>query len=291
MSHGRSQRRKAVLGQHFLVNTGVARDIVAALGDVRASAVIEVGPGKGALTRPLLEACARVVAVEIDPALADDLELEMPPGPASGRGELALVRGDATRIPWRELLALASAGGIESSVPLAANLPYESGTAILLDWMAASAADTRLDRAVVMLQLEVAQRLVAKPRSEAYGSLGALAACTHRVKPLMKVGPGSFRPQPKVWSQVVALVARPDPLFSPEERTRHAPFIQAAFAHRRKQLAVAMNGRDGLDRDAWRDQLEAQGLPATSRAEEMSPEGLVALSRAASTAAARRIGA
>src|SRR5436190_2092291 len=143
MSHGRSRRRKPRLGQNFLVNDGVAQGILRALGDVRERSVVEIGPGKGALT-------------------------------------------------WG-----------------------------LLDSMERSAWDRRFGHAVVMVQLEVAERLAAKPGSDAYGSLGALAACTHDVKPLMKVSPGSFRPQPKVWSQVVKLTRLASPLVTPDER-QHA---------------------------------------------------------------------
>ena len=252
---------------------------MAALGEIRGHGVIEIGPGQGVLTRLLIEAGARVVAVEIDPALADQVEDEL----GDERG-FTLIRGDALTVSWPALVesALESAQG---PVRLCANLPYESGTHILLDWLEVSAADERIPEAVVMLQAEVGDRLVARPRTKAYGSLAALAQSSHEVRGVIDVAPGAFRPPPKVWSRVLRLQRLATPLFPPAARARHGSFIHDAFAHRRKQLASDLAGRDSLSREDWQALLAGLGHPATARAEELSPRELVTLSELARRAA------
>ena len=273
MSHGRSQRRKPRWGQNFLVNPGVAEAMVSALGEIGGKGVIEIGPGQGILTRILLERGARVVAVEIDPALADFLVADI--GDLPG---FALLRADALEVRWSDLVEAALAEAF-APVRLCASLPYDSGTRILLDWLEASAADPRMPEAVVMLQSEVGERLVAKPRTKPYGSLGVLAQATHAIRSVLEVSPGSFRPQPKIWSKVVKLTRLDAPLFVPADRQRHASFIQMAFAHRRKQLASDLAGQDGLTREQWQELLVSLGHSAKARAEELTPADLVALSR------------
>jgi 16S rRNA (adenine1518-N6/adenine1519-N6)-dimethyltransferase len=257
------------------VNGGVAEAMVAGLGEIDGTGVIEIGPGHGILTRMLLDRGARVVAVEIDPVLADALVESM--GEVPG---FALLQADALEVRWSDLSEAALAGAA-APVRLCASLPYESGTRILLDWLEASAADPRMPEAVVMLQAEVGERLVARPRTKAFGSLGAIAQSTHAIRSHLDVSPGSFRPQPKIWSKVLRLTRLESPLFAPEDRKRHATFIQAAFAHRRKQLASDLAGQDGLTREQWQELIVALGHPATARAEELTPPELVALSQAA----------
>lgn len=271
MSHGRKPR----WGQNFLVNPGIAEAMVAALGDVAGRGIVEIGPGHGILTRRLLDRGARVIAVEIDPALADSLARTLGESKA-----FALLKADALDVRWADLVEAALAGA-SAPVRLCASLPYESGTRILLDWLEASAADPRMPDAVVMLQAEVGERLVARPRTKAYGSLGAIAQATHAIRPVLVVSPGSFRPQPKIWSRILRLTRLDDPLFAPSDRQRHASFIQAAFAHRRKQLASDLAGQDGLARERWQELLVSIGHSARARAEELTPSDLVALSRAA----------
>ena len=250
MSHGRSHRRKPRWGQNFLVNQRVSDGIVTALGELAGHGVIEIGPGQGALTRKLLGAGARIVAVEIDPALADQLDDEL-----GDESAFTLVRGDALAVSWPSLIEQAATDA--GPVRLCANLPYESGTHILLDWLEVSAAEPRMTEAVVMLQAEVGDRLVAHPRTKAYGSLAALAQSTHEIRSLMDVAPGSFRPPPKVWSRVIRLRRLASPLFAPCDRARHAKFIHDAFAHRRKQLASDLAGRDDHSREDWQRLLES----------------------------------
>ena len=298
MSHGRSQRRKARWGQNFLVNVGAAERIVAAAGDLAGRGVVEVGPGHGVLTRLLAGRAARVIALEIDPALAAELSAELEPAIRAHR--VAIRLEDAVEADW---IALGDDLRATPEAPAAfvANLPYESGTAILGRWLAASAADPRLDPAVVMLQREVAERIAAQPSTKAYGALSVLAQATHRVRTVLDVAPGSFRPMPKVFSRVLHLKRRADPLFEPPERAAVEAFVHAAFAQRRKQLAVVLGspgartpgaeGAPGLEgapgpeaapgREGWQRLLAESGHPPTARAEELTPAELVALRRRA----------
>jgi len=259
-------------GQNFLVNEGVAREIVARAAPRPSDLVIEVGPGRGALTRPLLETGCRVLALEIDRKLIGRLEAEFAHEP-----RLQVRHLDAIQADWLEL----SAASKEGNALFVANLPYESGTAILLRWLEASIREVRLKRAIVMVQLEVGERLGAAPRSKAYGSLGALAQSTHAVNRVLDVSPGSFQPPPKVRSRVVELRRLPEPLLDAQGWAAGAAFIQAAFAKRRKQLATGLAGRAGRDREGWQELLESLGHARTARAEELTPAELLSLAAAA----------
>jgi 16S rRNA (adenine1518-N6/adenine1519-N6)-dimethyltransferase len=162
-----------------------------------------------------------------------------------------------------------------------ANLPYEAAAPILLRWLEASCAEPRLARAVVMVQLEMARRLAAGPGSKDYGSLGALAQCTHEVAKVVDAAPGSFRPPPKVRSRVVELRRLECPRLDLKSWKSGADFIHAAFAKRRKQLATGLAGRAGLSRADWQRLLAERGKAPTARAEEMEPAELLDLGRAA----------
>lgn len=258
--------RKPRWGQNFLVNEGACRRIVESAGDLSRSVVVEVGPGRGALTRLLATAASRVVALEIDPLLAAALREEL--------GAAVAVRDqDALAADWS---ALADEAARE--VVLVANLPYETGTPILSRWLEASARDPRLPRAVVMLQREVAQRVGAAEGSADYGVLGALARATHRVTKVMDVAPGSFRPAPKVWSRVIRLERRERPDFAPSERDAVTRLVHAAFAHRRKQVASALDGFMGRTREQWQSALRGVARE-DARAQDLSPADFAALAR------------
>jgi 16S rRNA (adenine1518-N6/adenine1519-N6)-dimethyltransferase len=260
-------------GQHFLVNEGVVEQVIAAAALGADDSALEIGPGKGVLTRRLLRVAGRVVAVEIDRTLADALEASCGPNE-----RFVLVRGDVMEHSISELAA--HCGDRPGNIRLVANLPYEVGTPVILRWLEASAARPRLDRAVVMVQAEVAARLGAPPRNSDYGSLSVITQATHDVRTVVHVAPGSFRPPPAVQSAVVELVRRERALFPAEDWDRHAHFIQRAFSQRRKQLAGVLSGLGWLDRERWRGHLESLGHPPTARAEELTPSEIIALSNA-----------
>lgn len=246
-----SRQRRPRWGQNFLADAGVARRIVEAVGAAKGEAVAEIGPGRGALTRPLLRSGLRVVAFEIDAALADALEASLPGLP------LTVVRGDALRADVGG--ALAAAGAVPP-VPLAGNLPYESATPMLRAFARRSDLFSRL---VVMVQKEVAERLAAGPGDAAYGFLSLDVGAHARVRSLFDVPPRAFAPRPKVTSSVVELTPVPPAPGTPEALA----VASAAFTARRKTLLNGLSPRWGRERAAAA--LSAAGLQPLVRAEEL----------------------
>ena len=221
--------------------------------------VVEIGPGRGALTGPLLSRGLSVVALELDGGLAAALRLRLPPE------RLTIVEGDAVTFDLDALVALA--GG--PPVPLVGNLPYESATPMVRRFVR---RPDLFPRVVVMVQKEVAERIAAGPGTPGYGFLSVDVAAHAAAARLFDVAPGEFSPPPKVVSSVVALVPRP-----PRPGTAGALAVASAgFASRRKTLLNALGARWGRERAAGA--LRAAGLPATTRAEEI---GLDAFERLA----------
>ncbi len=217
--------RRQRLGQHFLRDAGVARAIAGALAETPA-AVIEIGPGRGALTRPLRDRFPRVRAVELDPTLAAALERRL--GTA---GNLEVRRGDALTVDLDDV----GAGG---PWQVAANLPYGVATPILRRFL------TRPDlfvNLVIMVQREVALRLAAREGGRERGLLTLEVEARANAELLFDVPPRCFSPPPRVTSSVVRL--RPGaPPAEPEVVARALELASAAFAHRRKKLANALAG-------------------------------------------------
>jgi 16S rRNA (adenine1518-N6/adenine1519-N6)-dimethyltransferase len=217
-----SAGRRRALGQHFLVDGEVA-DRAIRLADLEpGAAVLEIGPGRGALTERLLAAGHPVVAIELDPALAAALR---------GRGErrLTIVSGDALQVD----LAMLPAGAL----PVVANLPYSTGTAIVTRLLA---HPERFPRLVVMLQREVAERLCASPGSRSYGSLTVLSALHAEATFGFVVPPRAFSPPPQVESAVVRLDAVVAPRAPVADEALFRRVVRAAFGQRRKTLRNAL---------------------------------------------------
>jgi len=228
---GRPKRRR--LGQNFLVDPGVAGKIVRQLDDEPAR-VLEVGPGRGALTAPLLERFGRVVALELDAALVPGLVERF------GGAGLAVHHGDALTDDLAPLL------GDDRPWQLASNLPYSVGTAILRRLMPRHDLFSRL---VVMLQREVAERVVARPGDRAHGLMALERAAWADAEVAFHVSPHAFRPRPKVTSTVLVLRLRP-PVVDPALLDRALGLASAALTRPRKTLANALRPR--LDADALR---------------------------------------
>jgi 16S rRNA (adenine1518-N6/adenine1519-N6)-dimethyltransferase len=228
-------RRRVPFGQHFLERAW-AENLVRVIAPKADDVFLEIGPGRGALTFALASASARVLAFEIDRRLAARLSAAAPP-------KLKVVEGDfldvsAERVS--ELLAEAGQPGIESgSLRVAGNLPYNVASPILFKLIELYRAGLRLGDVTVMLQREVADRLLAPPGNRVYGVLSILVRRTARVERLMTLPPGAFRPVPKVDSTVVRLVFHPD---DPPGRSRAAfeALVQSVFTRRRKTLANAL---------------------------------------------------
>lgn len=238
-------RPKKRFGQHFLRNRGAVARIVAAVEPRPGEVIVEIGPGEGVLTEKLLE-LAPVVAIEIDRDLAPALQQRF--------GERLEIRNEdalEAAFPDRPYRAVG-------------NLPYNVGTPILRRVV----ADPNCTRAVFMLQKEVADRLVAKPGDEAYGYLTLYVQLFASARTLMTLEPKSFYPPPKVRSAVVVL----DPSRKPFASAELIDLISTAFRMRRKTLVNNLAGWRNATRDDITRAVEAAGLDARVRAEEVSLE-------------------
>jgi 16S rRNA (adenine1518-N6/adenine1519-N6)-dimethyltransferase len=230
-----TERRRRALGQHFLADAGVAARIVDAVGATAADLVCEIGAGPGALTPALAARAGRLVALEVDPALHARLAAAARRWPSAARVEVRLA--DARTFPYETLALLRP--DPRGAVLVAGNLPYAASKPILERLLAARAA---LDRAVLMLQREVAERLAATPGGGAYGALSVLWGLWADVTLLEIVPPGAFRPPPAVESAVVAVAFRRAPRVPVADEAVLRRVVRAAFAQRRKTLANALRG-------------------------------------------------
>lgn len=244
-------------GQHFLHDPGVIHRILSAIDAKPGDAVVEIGPGRGALTRALLEDAGALDAIEIDRDLAAQLRDSF-----QGRA-LTLHEADALRF---DFAALARERGARLRV--VGNLPYNVSTPLLFHLLEHPRAIADLH---VMLQKEVIDRIVATPGSGEYGRLTVMLAPWISAERLFDVGPGAFRPPPRVWSAVARLVMRERPAFDVDERFGRV--VAAAFAQRRKTLRNAL--RSLLDATA----IESAGVDPGARPETLSPEAFGALAR------------
>lgn len=252
---------KKSLGQNFILDLNVTRRIARAAGPLDDTTVIEIGPGPGGLTRALLGAGAkRVVAIERDRrAIAALEELATP---YSGR--LDIIEGDA--------LELDPAALSEPPRQIVANLPYNIATALLLRWLDRIGDYRSL---TLMFQREVAERLVAMPRTPAYGRLSVIVQWLAEPKILFDLPPRAFVPPPKVTSSVVSLVPRPEPL-APADKAILERVTAAAFGQRRKMLRASLKTL-GVPVEPL---LIATAIAPTARAEELSVPQFCALARA-----------
>lgn len=249
----------ARLGQHFLRRGDVARRIVDAAGLGPGDAVVEIGPGRGILTREILAAGAVVTAVEYDERLHADIAERF-----QGEPRLSLVRSDFL--------------GLDLSVlprpcRVVANLPYSVAVPILqriLRW-------SGWDRAVLMFQKEVAERILAGPGSRKYGILSVAVALHARAEPVCGVPKDCFAPRPKVDSAVVRLLRedRPPPFGLTEEALMRV--VKAAFGQRRKAAVNALSRVLGLPRSLCEGALAAAGAKPLARAETLSLDAFAAV--------------
>ena len=254
-------RASKALGQNFLLDEQLLDRIAAIPGSLEGERVFEVGPGPGGLTRALLRAGAQVTAVERDarclPALAE-LASAFP-------GKLRVIEADALDIDPE-----AECGG---PAHIVANLPYNVGTALLVGWLESSVWAPWWKSATLMFQHEVAERIVAKPGTDAYGRLAVLAQwrCTARIA--MKVHRSAFTPPPKVMSAVVHIVpaAAPDGV----EVKLLGKITAAAFGQRRKMLRQSLKAVPGAI-----EALARLGIDESRRAETLTVEDFVALAKA-----------
>ena len=242
-------------GQNFVVDAGTVRRIVRVAGVREGETVVEVGPGLGSLTLGLLEAGARVVAVEIDPTLARQLPATVAERAGAAAERLTVLAEDA--------LAVHTLPGPPPTA-LVANLPYNVAVPVLLSFLARFDS---LERVLVMVQAEVAERLAAPPGSRTYGVPSAKAAWYADTRLAGAIGRAVFWPVPRVDSALVALDRREPP---PTTASRDAVFgvVDAAFAQRRKMLRSALSGLFGSG-EAAEAGLRAAGVDPTARGERL----------------------
>lgn len=254
--HGLAPKR--AFSQNFLVARSAVERIVEALAPRPDELTVELGPGLGTLTGALLRAGARVLAVERDRDMLAVLAREY-----AGASTLTVREGDAATV---DLEALAAEHG---PIALVGNLPYAITGAILRNLTEHRRA---VSRAVVMVQREVRDRLLAEPGSKDYGALTVFVQASFDVEPVLRVPAGAFHPPPKVESAVVKLVPRTLP--RAEETPAFRDVVQAAFGMRRKTL------RNGLRKIGAEAVLEATGIDGNRRGETLSIEELAALADA-----------
>lgn len=251
------------LGQHFLTDRRILGRIADALELTGSETVVEVGPGRGALTEELLPRCARLVVIEYDRALAELLRVRYAAEP-----KLQVVEADVLETD------LAAAAGTDDFV-LVGNVPYYITTPILFHAL----ERPRPRRAVYLVQREVADRVVAAPGSKIYGALSVNVQAVATARALFRVPPGAFRPPPKVESAVIRIDPRPDPVITFSEEREFRRFVQDAFTLRRKQLGRVVRTIFSLDAEGAEAVVRGAGLDPQARPETLSAEDFARLLR------------
>jgi 16S rRNA (adenine1518-N6/adenine1519-N6)-dimethyltransferase len=246
---------KKRFGQNFLHDASVIERIVAAIAPRAGDTLVEIGPGLGALTRPLLAAAGRLTVVEIDRDLVPGLRAMDP------AGNLRVIEADALRLDYA---TLAPPGG---ALRLAGNLPYNISTPLLFHLLGFARLIQDMH---FMLQKEVVLRMCAGPGAEDYGRLSAALAARCECEYLFTVGPGAFRPAPQVESAIVRLRPRP-PAFTVRDWDAYDRVLLAAFNQRRKTLSNSL--RPLLSPE----QIRSAGIDPTLRPERLAPAEFAAL--------------
>ena len=249
-------RHKKQLGQHFLHDPGMIDRIVRAIDPQPGDTLVEIGPGAGAITRPLLQRHGALRVIEFDRDLIGPLQAL-----GAQLGTLDIVHADVLEVDFTALAA-------GTPIRLVGNLPYNISSPILFHAMDHAAAIRDMH---FMLQKEVVDRMAAAPGSKVYGRLSVMLQAGCRVTPLFRVPPGAFRPPPKVDSAVVRLVPKPREEVGIDDPALFARVVKAAFAQRRKTL------RNALDDVCDVDTLHRAGISPGARAEAVAPADYITL--------------
>lgn len=269
-------KRKPKLGQHFLIDQSAARRIVEALGDLSQRTVLEIGPGRGALTTLLAQRARRVIAVETDRVLAAQLRMHFALTP-----NLEIIEADILTVDFDTLFGPkpgSTRPGLNHQperVQVAGNIPYFITSDILLRLFSAR---KYFDQIVLMLQQEVADRLAVAPGKSEYGLLSATTQLYTQVERLFSLPPGAFSPPPKVHSSVVRLTVAPrlESLHVPE--AGFIDFLKRSFGQKRKTLWN--NLKTEYKPEILRAAMQKAGVKPTVRAEALSLEKTAGLYRA-----------
>jgi 16S rRNA (adenine1518-N6/adenine1519-N6)-dimethyltransferase len=263
-------QKKPKLGQNFLTDPSARQRIVEALGDISSSTVLEIGPGRGALTDLLASRAQNLIAVELDRTLAPRLTDKW-----KAASHVAILQADILELDLGEVRAMTGTAG-DAPLVVVGNLPYYITSDILLRLFAQAAS---ISRAVVMVQEEVADRLAATWGTSAYGLLSATAQMHGRVEKLFTLPPEAFTPAPGVSSAVVRLDMHPrfDELHV--ERTAFMRFLQLCFRQKRKTLVNNLKSAEFAGAADTQTAIEETGLGMAVRAEAVSLEAMASIFR------------
>ena len=255
-------------GQNFLINRIIPEEIADNAAYSEDTLIIEIGPGIGCLTKELAERYKRVVAVEIDKGLIPVLSKTL-----ADYDNVTVINADIMKTDISDIIATYSDG---MPVAVCANLPYYITTPILMYLLE---SDVNLTSITVMVQNEVAARLVAKPGSSDYGAITAVLGFYGEARKLFKVSAGSFMPAPKVDSAVVKIDLYKEPRYFPKDEKFFRNLIKAAFEMRRKTLVNAINAKfPHIEKGRIAECLVSLGFTETVRGERLSTEDFVNLS-------------
>lgn len=266
--------RRPKLGQNFLADAGAAARIVEALGDVAGRTVVEIGPGRGALTSLLADRAGRVVAIELDRVLAAQLGLQL-----AKRRNVEVIEGDVLGIDLSTLIALQPGDLVPrlaapSKALVLGNLPYYITSPILMRLFRFAAL---IEKIVITVQREVAERIAAHPGSREYGVLSAATQLYTRVDKLFTLPPGAFSPAPKVHSTVLRLTVEPRAKEMGVPADEFVEFLKVCFGQKRKTLVNNLRGT--YSDESIRKAMGAAGLRRDARAEAMTLEQTAAVFR------------
>ena len=252
------------LGQHFLNDRAILGRIVDALAPTGGETVVEIGPGRGALTDQLLQrpGIGRLIAVEYDRALASALEARY-----AGDARVRVIQADVLDLDLGD-----TAGG---PYALVGNVPYYITTPILFHAL----RRPRADRCVFLVQREVAERMAASPGTKTYGALSVNLQVVARPELLFRIPPGAFSPPPKVDSTVVRVTPLAEPIVTAEEEQGFRELVQSAFGMRRKQMRRVVRGLQPMTADAADALLRDIGIDPEIRPESLTPTAFAALFR------------
>jgi len=254
-----THRPRKRFGQHFLHDQGVIRRIVDSIHPQADDVIVEIGPGEGVLTHQLAPRCGHLHALEIDRDLAAALTTHYADNPA-----VSIHLADALKF---DICSLADTG---TPVRLVGNLPYNISTPLLFHFMHHLGCIRDMH---FMLQKEVVDRLAASPGNKDYGRLSVMIQVLCETDSLFDIGPGAFRPPPKVWSSVVRLVPRSTPLIEPQQVVVLGKVVQQAFSQRRKTLRKSLQGM--IPAEAMR----SRGIDDGRRPETLTLEEFILLAK------------
>ncbi|HWP44917.1 MAG TPA: 16S rRNA (adenine(1518)-N(6)/adenine(1519)-N(6))-dimethyltransferase RsmA [Blastocatellia bacterium] len=275
----RTIKPKKHLGQNFLVDGRIIRRIVDAVSPRPEDAIVEIGPGEGSLTVPLVERAGLVVALEIDRRLVEHLRERIQ------KENFLLIEADALQIDWSDLLGQAVESlkrlrpQTDPHVRVVANLPYYISTPVIEKLIKAGRP---IEDMTLMLQKEVVERITSRPGSKEYGYLSVLVHLYSKATRLFDVPPSAFRPAPKVWSSIVRLEVRRRPAIDVDDEERFLAVVRAAFAQRRKTVANNLKAAAGalaIDREI-EAVFDRAGIDPRRRTETLSLDEFAELYRA-----------